>query len=65
MIRSLEGFEEELLIWMLRTTNSLSYIAAQLLAYVAQDAKCGEVLHQTRMKMADCLHPLPSTQQSD
>jgi hypothetical protein len=58
MLRSLEGFEDELLIWMLRTTNSLSYVAAQLLAHVANDPACSNKLLTTRNAMADCMHSL-------
>jgi hypothetical protein len=55
-IRSLDGFEDELLIWMLKTTNSLSYVAAQLLAHVANDPACSNRLLKTRNDMADCMH---------
>lgn len=56
MIRALEGFEPELLAWMLRTSNSLSYVAAQLLAFVANDPQCNHRLLAIRNEMADCMH---------
>lgn len=56
MVRSLDGFEVELLVWMLRTTNSLSYTAAQLLAHVANDPACSSRLFATRNAMPDCMH---------
>lgn len=56
MIRSLEGFEDELLVWMLRTTNSLSYVASQLLAFLANDPACSQRLHAVRKSMLDCMH---------
>lgn len=56
MVRSLNGFEDDLLIWMLRTTNSLSYVAAQLLAFVANDPACSQRLARVRSGMLDCMH---------
>lgn len=56
MTRSLNGFEPELLVWMLRTTNSISYIAAQLLAHVANDPACSNQLFSIRTAMSDCMH---------
>lgn len=56
MIRSLEGFEDELLLWMLRTTNSLSYMSSQLLAFVANDPACSHRLNSVRKAMPDCMH---------
>ena len=56
MARSLNGFEDELLVWMLRTTNSLSYVAAQLLAHVANDPACSNKLFNIRNAMSDCMH---------
>ncbi|TDB28355.1 hypothetical protein ATCM_12160 [Stenotrophomonas sp. ATCM1_4] len=56
MVRSLDGFEPELLAWMLRTTNSLSYIAAQLLAHVANEPVRSNQLLATRNAMSDCMH---------
>lgn len=56
MVRSLDGFEPELLDWMLRTTNSLSYIAAQLLAHVANEPVRSNQLLATRNTMSDCMH---------
>lgn len=56
MVRTLNGHEEELLVWMLRTQNSLSYTASQLIARVADDATCSNKLFQIRNEMADCLH---------
>ncbi|MDV0440005.1 DUF6988 family protein [Xanthomonas sacchari] len=56
MVRSLDGFEPELLAWMLRTTNSLCYIAAQLIAHVANDPARSNQLLTTRNAMSDCMH---------
>lgn len=56
MISSLDGFDDAMLLWMLRTTNSLSYIAAQLLAQVANDPACSNTLRSTRSAMSDCMH---------
>lgn len=56
MIRTLNGHEQELLVWMLRTQNALSYLAAQLIARVADDAPCSDSLLQLRNAMADCMH---------
>lgn len=56
MLRVLEGFEEPLVLWMLRTTNSLSYVAAQLLAFIANDPACSHRLDALRKAMPDCMH---------
>jgi len=56
--RALEGFDDDLLLWMLRTANSLTYIAAQLLAFIAKDAVGSKKLFEIRMSMTDCLHAL-------
>ncbi len=58
MVRSLDGFESELLVWMLRTTNSLSYIAAQLIAHVANDPVRSSQLFAARNAMLDCMHSI-------
>ncbi|MEN4904680.1 hypothetical protein [Luteimonas sp. TWI1437] len=57
IIRSLEGFEEELLAWMLRTTNSLSYIAAQLIAHVANDPARSINFLDVCQALPNCMHP--------
>lgn len=56
MVASLEGFDPELIAWMLRTTNSLSYVAAQLLAHVANDPARSNQLLSIRNAMSDCMH---------
>lgn len=55
-VRSLDGFEDELLAWMLRTTNSLSYIAAQLTAHVANDPQRSNQIFAIRNAMPACMH---------
>jgi hypothetical protein len=59
MVRALEGFKPELLIWMLRTTNSLTYISVQLIAQIANDIERSERLFAIHESMLDCLHSSP------
>lgn len=56
MVRSLDGFEDELVAWMLRTSNSLSYIAAQLTAHVANDPVRSNQIFAIKNAMPDCMH---------
>jgi hypothetical protein len=56
MARALDGFEPELLAWMLKTTNSLSYITAQLIAQIANDQERSDRLFDIHNSMLDCLH---------
>ena len=57
MVRALDGFEPALLMWMLRTTNSLCYVAAQLICHVANDPARSNRILDARNAMPDCMHP--------
>ena len=57
--RVLNGYEEELIAWMIRTTNTLLYIACQLCAHVMVDPSCSFRLSQIRASYPSCMHPVP------
>lgn len=56
MIKALDGFTPDLLMWMLKTTNSLTYISLQLIAQIANDIERSERLFAIHEAMPDCLH---------
>lgn len=56
MIRALNGYEPELLAGMIRTANSLSYLAAQLCTVVTRDYSCSATVSSLREQFPDCMH---------
>lgn len=59
IVRALYGHEVELRMWMLKSSCTLSYVAAMTCAVVSAKQERVDAVYATRASHALCFHPIP------